>query len=226
MLKNNACIFYFCPKRLYNIFMQINYCTISKENILTSIYEEKKSKFLAFIKYVENKAQIDEFLSQLESEHTRARHICFAYKFIENEQIFQKSSDDGEPSGTAGKPILNIIEKNNLINVCIAVVRYFGGVKLGAGNLLRAYSNVSLKAIENKTIKIEFAQRVNFSISYSHYALLLSYLSQNNIAYTMRQNEEDVVFSFDIENSSLENFMTSNNIQFKKWTEKIIKSIE
>lgn len=125
------------------------YQTIKQGEIFEGYYEEKKSKFLAFSSYVASKLEIENFLKSISSIHKKSKHICYAWRLIENGQVFQKSSDDGEPSGTAGKPILNIIEKNELFNVCIVVVRYFGGVKLGAGNLLRAYSKSAKMSIEN-----------------------------------------------------------------------------
>lgn len=98
----------------------------------------KKSKFISLCYNVQNKGQVDNILSTLQKEHKDATHICYAYSLISGEQKF---SDDGEPQGTAGMPILNCIKKQNLKNVLVVVVRYFGGIKLGAGGLTRAYTN-------------------------------------------------------------------------------------
>lgn len=104
-----------------------------------TFYEENinKSKFLAFSFCVQNKDEANEILQKLKAQYADCTHICYAYRLITSEE---KCSDDGEPQGTAGLPILDVIKKNDVTNVMIAVVRYFGGVKLGAGGLLRAYS--------------------------------------------------------------------------------------
>lgn len=105
--------------------------------------EVKKSKFIAYQFNVATKNEIDEILKELKKEHRKARHLPYAYKFDNN----IKKSDDKEPSNTAGGPILNIIEKNNLNNILIVIVRYFGGIKLGAGGLIRAYGNAAKEVI-------------------------------------------------------------------------------
>ena len=110
----------------------------------TCILEIKKSKFIAYYYEVTNIEEVTKILIELKKEHKKARHIPYAYK-IDNEI---KKSDDKEPSGTSGMPILNIIDKNNLNHVLIAVVRYFGGIKLGAGGLIRAYSNSAKEVIK------------------------------------------------------------------------------
>ncbi len=111
----------------------------------TYTLEVKKSKFIAYYYKLDSLEEINAILIELKKEHKKARHLPYAYK-IQN-QI--KKSDDKEPSGTAGMPILNIIEKNNLDNTLIVVVRYFGGIKLGAGGLIRAYGNASKEVIRN-----------------------------------------------------------------------------
>lgn len=110
--------------------------------------EIKKSKFYGYAFKVKSLEEVEAHLEELWKEHKKARHICYAYKFFDNE-LKVKAFDDGEPSGTAGKPILNIIEKKELNNIVIFVVRYFGGIKLGAGGLLRAYSKCAIEAVEN-----------------------------------------------------------------------------
>lgn len=106
--------------------------------------EIKKSKFIGYYYQVDNIEEIDSILESLRKEHKKAKHLPYAYKI--NGQI--KKSDDKEPSGTAGMPILNIIDKNDLNYALIVVVRYFGGIKLGAGGLVRAYSNAAKEAIK------------------------------------------------------------------------------
>lgn len=106
--------------------------------------EVKKSKFIGYYYEVDTVEDVDIILEQLKKEHKKARHLPYAYKI----DGYIKKSDDKEPSGTAGMPILNIIDKNNLNHVLVVVVRYFGGVKLGAGGLVRAYSNTAKECIK------------------------------------------------------------------------------
>ena len=112
--------------------------------INTYTLEIKKSKFIAYYYHVENKEEIDKILENLKKEHKKARHIPYAYK-IDN---IIKKSDDKEPSNTAGTPIYNIIMQNDLNNVFIGVVRYFGGTLLGAGLLTRSYLNSAKEVIK------------------------------------------------------------------------------
>jgi uncharacterized YigZ family protein len=101
--------------------------------------EINKSRFLAYKLNLNSLEEVKPFLEGLKKEHKKARHVCYAYVF-NKDMVSEKCSDDGEPGGTAGYPILNVIKKKNLTNVFVAVVRYFGGIKLGAGGLTRAYT--------------------------------------------------------------------------------------
>ncbi len=123
--------------------------TITSED--NNIIEIKKSKFIAYIYNVSTEKQCIQYLNALNIEHKDARHITYAYVLCS--PAYEKCSDDGEPSGTAGKPILDCIKRNDLTNVMIAVVRYFGGVKLGAGGLTRAYSNSAKEVIDRVSTK-------------------------------------------------------------------------
>lgn len=107
--------------------------------------EIKKSKFIGLYYEVNNVDEVKSILENLKKEHKKARHIPYAYKIGSN----VKKSDDKEPSGTAGMPIYNIIDRNNLDNTLLVVIRYFGGIKLGAGGLLRAYSNTIKETIKD-----------------------------------------------------------------------------
>ena len=108
-----------------------------KENIETEIIE-KKSRFIANIFYIESIDEAENIIKSIKKKHYNARHNCYAYRIIQNGKIIDRFSDDGEPSSTAGAPILNILVKKNLVNVLIVVTRYFGGILLGTGGLVRA----------------------------------------------------------------------------------------
>lgn len=99
-----------------------------------------KSKFIAYFFSLNSLDEVKMNLANLKKEHKKATHICYAYVY-NREVVSEKCSDDGEPNKTAGYPILNVLKKKNLVNVMVAVVRYFGGIKLGAGGLVRAYTN-------------------------------------------------------------------------------------
>ncbi|WP_156902654.1 IMPACT family protein [[Acholeplasma] multilocale] len=123
--------------------------TISK-SIFKNSFVIKKSEFITIATQISSKEELDSFLE--EYSKTDARHNCYAYK-IGVEQQSGGFNDDGEPSGTAGKPIFNVIEKNNLTNIVILVIRYFGGVKLGAGPLTRAYTTSASQLINEIELK-------------------------------------------------------------------------
>ena len=116
-----------------------------KENIKNEIII-KNSKFITLLIKITNEKEIKEKLKQVKEDYPKATHYCYTYKIGEN---IKKASDDGEPSGTAGLPMLNILDKENITNVLAITIRYFGGIKLGAGGLIRAYSN-SVKEALNK----------------------------------------------------------------------------
>lgn len=111
------------------------------ENVLIEI---KKSKFIGYSFFCENVEMANEYVKAIRAEHKKATHVCFAYIVNSNE----KASDDGEPQGTAGIPILDVLKKQKLENVLAVVVRYFGGIKLGAGGLVRAYSETASTVVE------------------------------------------------------------------------------
>ncbi|ASZ08817.1 proline dipeptidase [Mesoplasma chauliocola] len=153
--------------------------TIKNESVYSQTIEIKKSKFICHVKQVNSKQELDNFLKDFSSAD--AKHNCYAYK-IGVVNIFGGYSDDGEPKGTAGKPIFNVIEKNNLTNVCIIVTRYFGGIKLGAGPLTRAYTSSAaniLKIAVIDTVKEWNILRIKFNIK--NKKEIEQFLNKNNV---------------------------------------------
>ncbi len=122
------------------------------------LYKEKGSKFIARVFNVTTDEEAKKAIIQMKNEYHDARHHCYAYR-INPENSFFKSSDDGEPSGTAGKPILNQIYSNELFNVLVVVIRYFGGTKLGVSGLIRAYKTATSDAFANSNIVYETMTR-------------------------------------------------------------------
>ena len=119
-----------------------------KKNFVKLI-EINKSKFYGILFPVDNVEEVKEYLNQVRKDYPKATHYCYAYRV----NGLEKSNDDGEPSGTAGRPILNVLQKRGLSNIMVAVVRYFGGIKLGAGGLVRAYSKATTEALEEHKCK-------------------------------------------------------------------------
>lgn len=160
---------------------------------------EKKSRFIANIFYAANVEEAEEKLAEIKKKYYDAKHNCFAYVIGKNgEQV--KSSDDGEPQGTAGHPMLDILKGNELTN-CIAIVtRYFGGTLLGTGGLVRAYSESLKAAIANaKLAETKNAYEVAFDVSYDDYGkiekLIQNYNTNDGIdnIYSLDKTFEDVV---------------------------------
>lgn len=126
--------------------MSLRYFTPT--NTIEHLYEIKKSKFIARVTMIENRSAAMDFLQQAKADYPDARHYCWAYLLGSPQQpLSQAFNDDGEPSGTAGKPILNILNHGDIGDTMIIIIRYFGGIKLGAGGLVRAYSTASQQAI-------------------------------------------------------------------------------
>ncbi len=146
---------------------------------------EKKSKFIANISYVENIREAEEKIKETKKRYYDAKHNCIAYRLIENGMIVEKSSDDGEPSGTAGGPMLNILQKNDLCNIIVIVTRYFGGILLGTGGLVRAYSEATQKVIE-KSIKILKVEGIEGEVK-------VDYTNLENFKYYCKKNEINIV---------------------------------
>lgn len=130
------------------------------------IYKEKGSKFIGIAVPCENEDEAKEFLNEWRNSHHQARHLCYAYRFGINKDVF-RANDDGEPSNSAGAPILGQIQSFDLTNVLIGVIRYYGGVKLGVGGLINAYREAAKDAIENgkivtETVKDNFEFRFDY----------------------------------------------------------------
>ncbi|OBZ15993.1 MULTISPECIES: YigZ family protein [Bacillales] len=132
----------------------------------------KKSRFIGYAKPVETEEEAVAFINEIKQLHKQATHNCSAYMVGERDQ-FQKASDDGEPSGTAGKPILEVIKHKGLKNVAVVVTRYFGGIMLGAGGLVRAYTDGAVAGIEAAEEIVNVLHREVFvDVDYTWYGKL------------------------------------------------------
>ncbi len=130
-------------------------------------YDEKKSRFIAVLVPVSTPEEASEFIDLVKKNNVGARHNCYAFRLSEG---IERSSDDGEPSGTGGKPLLELLQHNNLSDVLVVVTRYFGGVLLGVGGLKRAYTAAALEALSNAVkLKKQEAVRIRLEFDYSVY---------------------------------------------------------
>jgi len=130
------------------------------------LFKDKGSKFIAYAFHVKDEDKVKSRIAEIKKKEYAARHHCYAY-IMNPDKSAQRDSDDGEPSNTAGKPILGQILSNNLTNTLIIVVRYFGGVKLGVGGLINAYRNAAAAALENIVIEQRFVKEV-FSVYFQY----------------------------------------------------------
>ena len=132
---------------------------------------EKKSEFIGYLAPVETEEQAVEFINEIRSMHRKATHNCYAYILRDNSAA--RHSDDGEPSGTAGVPIYEVLRKEGLTDVACVVTRYFGGILLGAGGLVRAYTRGAKDAVDTAKIKVmALAEQLELSVEYSLYGRL------------------------------------------------------
>ena len=145
--------------------MNDEYKTIT-ERVGEGYYSEKRSKFLAFAHHVETQEQIKELLARYRKEYYDARHVCYAY-MLGAERLDFRANDDGEPSSTAGKPILGQINSRELTDVLVVVVRYYGGVNLGTSGLIVAYREAAADALEHaEPVTRQVEELVNYSFAY------------------------------------------------------------
>ena len=151
--------------------------------------EIKKSRFICHIKRVTTEDEARNFIQAVKKEHYKATHNCSAFILGERSEM-KRSSDDGEPSGTAGVPMLGVLENQQLTNVCAVVTRYFGGIKLGAGGLIRAYAgSVALAIKEIGSVHIKEQLGLRLTLSYSQYQELPNFLKANHL------QEQDTSFT-------------------------------
>ena len=141
------------------------YNTLS-EDVAEGFYSEKRSKFYAFAFHVETEEQVHDIVQTYRKRFYDARHVCYAF-MLGADGALSRTNDDGEPSSTAGKPILGQIVKNGLTDVLIIVVRYFGGVKLGTGGLIVAYKAAAADALEHAVVETRLVEEnITFDFSY------------------------------------------------------------
>ena len=179
------------------------YKTVEKE--ASDFFIEKKSKFIGYAKPVKTQEDALEFISKIKSKHWDATHNVYAYVLRENN--IQRYSDDGEPSGTAGVPVLDVMLKESLVDVCVVATRYFGGTLLGAGGLVRAYSHTSKIALDaagiitmvqcsvmRAEVDYSFYDRLNILLSDSSAVILnTSFSDKVCVEFSVKENIVDLL---------------------------------
>ncbi|MBT7895435.1 MAG: YigZ family protein [Flavobacteriales bacterium] len=188
----------------------------------TGIYKEKGSKFISYAFIVKDKNEINYYLNQVKKKEHGARHFCYAYILNPDKSVI-KVNDDGEPSSTAGRPILGQINSNNLTNTLIIVVRYFGGIKLGISGLIRSYKNAAYNSIKNnKIISLEIKEIYTVKYNYNDIDFIMKnikkydakIISQENninseITYSISINKADILKKIFLDNHKI-------NVEFIK----------
>ena len=188
----------------------------------TGIYKEKGSKFISYAFIVKDENEINYYLNQVKKKEHGARHFCYAYVLNPDKSVI-KVNDDGEPSSTAGRPILGQINSNNLTNTLIIVVRYFGGIKLGISGLIRSYKNAAYISIKNnKIISLEIKEIYTVKYNYNDIDFIMKnikkydakIISQENninseITYSISINKADILKKIFLDNHKI-------NVEFIK----------
>ena len=167
-------------------------------NIITGLstgeYEEKKSRFIAYLSPVATESDASDFIASIKKKHYDAKHNCSAFILGPDAQ-FTRCSDDKEPSGTAGKPMLEVLQGAGLTDIVAVVTRYFGGVLLGTGGLVRAYSQAVKNALSNASIAtVTFCADLSITVDYSLVNTFMYYFENNNIRLLDTTYAENVTF--------------------------------
>lgn len=199
------------------------------QNAETEI-EEKKSRFIANIFYVENIKEAEEKLKYIRKKYFDARHHCYAYRIIEKDEnnntkiMKEKQSDDGEPSGTAGAPMLSILQRNELVNILVIVTRYFGGTLLGTGGLVRAYSEAVLKAVmEAKIVRQELGYVLKVVIEYKDLEKFKYYCRKHKIFIIEIVYEKNIICTIEITKEEKIGLLGENQKEIQIITNSVIE---
>ena len=191
--------------------------TILEKNTTAEIIE-KKSRFIANLFYVETPQEAEDKIKQVKKKYYDAKHNCFAYITLNGNEIQKKCSDDGEPSGTAGAPMLEILEKQSIYNVAVIVTRYFGGILLGTGGLVRAYSDSLKEAIKKSTlVEQEPGYEAEIKLPYADFEKFKYYCNKNNINIINSEYSDFIICKIEVndaEKNRLEiEFREQNNFK-------------
>lgn len=175
--------------------------TIAYESIAE--FEEKKSKFICYVKPVQSKVDAENFIENIKKKHSDATHNVPAYRVIENGREYFKFSDDGEPQNTAGKPVAEIINILDVYNIAVVVTRYFGGIKLGAGGLVRNYAKACKLGIE-KGIIVELKKKKEIIIDFEYTKIdeIDRFITEHGVKIIDKGYTERVTYKIEVDEES------------------------
>lgn len=167
-------------------------------------YKSKGSKFYSYALRVETEDEVKEKLDAIRKEHFKSRHICYAYR-LDVDGLQYRANDDGEPSGTAGLPILNVIKSHQLVKTMIAVVRYFGGTKLGVAGLIQAYKTCAQDAISQANLREEYIyQKLKLEFPYDELGHLMNCIAKSDFKIIDQSYEQSPYLKLAIRQSAYE----------------------
>ena len=168
----------------------------------------EKSRFITYSAHVESEEEARAFLAEIRANHSMAKHVCYAF-VADKLGNLQRFSDDGEPQGTAGVPILEVLKNKKLFETAVAVVRYFGGIKLGAGGLVRAYSSSAAENLDGADIRVsEMCQEWVLTVDYSGIDSVQKYLSTHTCSLLSSDYGEKVSFTVAVKKAYAEEFVS------------------
>ena len=172
--------------------------TISK--ITNSKFTVKGSKFLGYAYPVESKEEIDEILVDIRKKYYDATHHCYAWQLGYDKDITFRYNDDGEPSGTAGKPIYGAIQRLDLTNVLVVSIRYYGGTKLGTGGLIKAYGQSASDTLELAKIKtVEIGDKISFNCNYEQHPIIMRVVNQYHLINFEQDFTDKVIIEIEVD---------------------------
>ena len=202
-----------------------SYLTVFSEN--QTEYVEKRSRFIATLRHCETEEEVSQFLEEMRSKYWDARHNCFAYS-LQNGKLC-RFSDDGEPHGTAGKPMLDVIAGSGITDIAVVVTRYFGGVLLGTGGLVRAYSKSVQDVLQSaEVVKMVPSAVLSVCCDYTDHGKLVNLITNCGGNITDTQFTHNVTVEFSIKAEDVENFEKkltetfSARLSFEKILEKLM----
>lgn len=205
----------------------MNYKTVKNDGLVDD--NIKKSRFICQVKRVSSEEEGRAFIAQIKKEHYKANHSCSAMIIGENSDI-KRSSDDGEPSGTAGIPMLTVLEKQGLTNLVVVVTRYFGGIKLGTGGLIRAYSSSVAHALQEiGLIEVKELEGIKIKLTYPQYQTFGNFLQKHDLQEFDTEFLENVTTDLYLEEEKIEETLAeltefySGKVEIQKSGTKIVE---
>lgn len=205
----------------------MNYKTVKNDGLVDD--NIKKSRFICQVKRVSSEEEGRAFIAQIKKEHYKANHSCSAMIIGENSDI-KRSSDDGEPSGTAGIPMLTVLEKQGLTNLVVVVTRYFGGIKLGTGGLIRAYSGSVAHALQEiGIVEVKELEGIKIKLTYPQYQTFGNFLQKHDLQEFDTEFLENVMTDLYLEEEKIEETLAeltefySGKVEIQKSGTKIVE---